>query len=103
MFPGDTDKILHPSSVSATSTAYGSSESNADLTKNPTRTWHANYTTNQKLTFDFQQQFYIVALEMKGDQGYYVKSFYLEYYDETAKGFVVYKVRFCCDQCLNVC
>ena len=100
MFPGDIGTIQHPSSVRATSTAYDSSENYADLTKNPTQTWHARDTTNQNLTFDFQQQFSIVAVEMRGDQGYYVNSFYLEYYDETAKQYVVYKVRFCCDQCI---
>ena len=102
MFPGDIGTIQRPSSVSATSTASGSSENNADLTKNPTGTWHARYTTNQYLTFNFQQQIYIFAVEMRGDQGYYVKSFCLEYYSETAKQFVVYKVRFYCDQCLCI-
>ena len=92
MFLGDMVTIQTPSSVSASS--YITSEDNADLTKNPTRAWQARDSdNNQFLTFNFQQQFYVVAVEMKGDQGWYVKSFYIEYYNEMGAR-VVYKVRF---------
>ncbi|KAI0238003.1 hypothetical protein LSAT2_011371 [Lamellibrachia satsuma] len=88
---GDMENIQPPSSITASSTARGSSTYNADLTKNRTRTWRAHYNSNQYLTFNFQQHIYIVAVETKGDQGHFVKSFYLEYYNETAKQFIVYK------------
>lgn len=103
MFSGDTDKIQAPSRVRASSTAYNSSANNADLTKNPSTIWRARYNTgNQYLTFDFNQQFYVVAVEMKGDQGHYVKSFYIKYYNETVNQLIDYKVRLCSNQVVEL-
>ena len=95
VFPGDTDTIQAPSSVYASSVAYGSSRNYVDLTKYPTKTWQARYNNNQYVTFNYPQQLYIVAVEVKGDRGYYVKSFYVKYYDDMTKSFLTYKVRLC--------
>ena len=103
MLPGDTDSIQTPSSISASSTKRGSSASYADLAKHPNRTWVAHYNNDQQyLTFHFPQQFYAVAIERKGEREGYVKSFYMEYYNETAKRFIAYKVR-CCNDLGDLC
>ena len=94
--PGDADTIQTPSSVSASSVKYLSSYNYADLTKYPTKTWQAGQNNNyQYVIFYYPQQFYIVAIEVKGDGGYYVKSFYIQYYDDMANNFINYKVRLC--------
>ena len=98
MLPGDTESLQTPSSVTASSTKRGSSASYADLAKHPTGTWVAHNSNDQPyITFDFPQQFYVVAIERKGEREGYVKSFYIEYYNETAKRVNACKVRCCRD------